>query len=82
MRRYKNNKERKLLELICNCCGKNIHIKNGIVKEGVCYIDCVWGYFSEKDGERHTFDLCEECYDKITKSFEFPVEINSEKEYL
>ena len=25
--------------------------------------------FSEKDGEVHHFDLCEECYDGVTREF-------------
>ena len=36
---------------------------------GVFSADCEWGYFSEKDGERHHFDLCEECYDGVTREF-------------
>ena len=27
--------------------------------KGVFRVDYEWGYFSEKDGERHAFDLCE-----------------------
>ncbi len=43
--------------------------------EGVFRVDYEWGYFSEKDGERHSFDLCEACYDKLLRSFQIPVEI-------
>ena len=28
-----------------------------------------WDYFTEKDGEVHHFDLCEECYDGVTREF-------------
>jgi len=28
-----------------------------------------WGYFSQKDGENHVLDICEECYDKWRSSF-------------
>ena len=31
--------------------------------------DVAWDYFSEKDGEVHHFDLCEECYDGVTREF-------------
>lgn len=82
MHKYQNAKEKQLEELICNCCGKSFLIENGIVKEGVCSVDCLWGYFSEKDGERHQFDLCEACYDKITENFKIPVEKIPEKELL
>ena len=33
------------------------------------------GYFSEKDGERHSFDLCESCYDDLLRTFRIPAEI-------
>lgn len=34
-----------------------------------------WGYFSDKkDGTRHCFDLCEECYDKLVEQFVIPPE--------
>ena len=34
-----------------------------------------WGYPSEKDGECHSFDLCEPCYDKMTAAFVLKPEI-------
>ena len=43
-------------------------------REGVFSADCEWGYFSEKDGERHHFDLCESCYDDLVSSFKIPVD--------
>lgn len=54
-----------LLEMFCDCCKKKIQVENGIVKEGIFSIDYPWGYFSKKDGEIHSIDLCEECYDRI-----------------
>ncbi len=56
-----------LKEMFCDCCKRKIHVENGIVKEGVFSIDYSWGYFSKKDGEIHSIDLCEECYDRIMK---------------
>ena len=67
MRRY-YLKEREMIKeteaIICNRCGKEIVVRNGEPREGVFSADCEWGYFSEKDGERHHFDLCESCYDR------------------
>lgn len=74
MRKYKEQEEKAAAEIRCNCCGKPMALENGIIKEGICTVDCLWGYFSNKDGERYVFDLCEECYDKITKEFQIPVE--------
>lgn len=60
-----------LTTAVCNCCGRPLTIKNGILMEGICSIDNTWGYFSNKDLEHHSFDLCEDCYDKITSHFTF-----------
>ena len=54
--------------------GKEIVVRNGEPREGVFSADCEWGYFSEKDGERHHFDLCESCYDDLVSSFKIPVD--------
>ncbi|MCD8023233.1 MAG: hypothetical protein LUF30_09790 [Lachnospiraceae bacterium] len=69
--------EQKMLR--CNGCGKKIHIENDSYREGVFLAKQEWGYFSEKDGERHSFCLCEKCYDKMVRSFVIPVQI---EEYL
>ena len=51
-----------------------------ISQEGVFSADYEWGYFSEKDGERHSFDLCEECYDRLIASFKLPADIENKAE--
>lgn len=71
-------RELQLEQMYCNRCGKKISLENGIVKEGILTVEQQWGYFSGKDGKRHSFDLCEECYDEIVKNFKHPVE---EQEY-
>ena len=71
-------KEEKLQEIYCNKCGKKIEIENEITKEGVFSVDYKWDYFSEKDGVMHSFDLCEDCYDRMVEKFKYPV---SESEY-
>ncbi|GMQ60141.1 hypothetical protein AN1V17_45410 [Vallitalea sediminicola] len=60
-----------LSEVYCNKCGKLIY--NEESKEKVDYINITkeWGYFSNKDMETHSFDLCEECYDKLINNFKF-----------
>jgi hypothetical protein len=59
----------------CPNCGKEIPVSNGHENEGVFHADYQWGYFSEKDGQRHRFDLCEKCYDSLLQGFQIPVEI-------
>lgn len=66
----------------CNKCGKEISAKyDALFGEGVI-VRVDWGYFSAKDGQRHTFCLCEECYDKIVSEFEIPVTIEEKTELL
>lgn len=80
MRKYKGNGE--LETVICNACGKKIAVKNGIAREGVLAICHEWDYFSEKDGEIHRLDLCEECYDELVGAFKIPVDVEEAKELL
>ena len=79
MRKY--NKKTKELEMaVCNCCGKQLLVEKGILKEGICPVDVTWGYFSGKDTTIHHFDLCETCYDKWVAQFAIPVETEEETE--
>ena len=59
------NKKQKL-------CGKIIAVKHGMPMEGVLQVQQVWEYMSGKDGEVDSFDLCEECYDRMTEQFRIP----------
>lgn len=76
MRQYKeqivNNRE--VDKIFCNKCGKEIKMENGILKEEILEVEKRWGYFSKKDNEIHSFDLCEECYDQLISQFKIPVE--------
>lgn len=73
---------RKNDEIYCNKCKKQIKSSQGMEQEGVLRVEKTWGYFSGKDGEKHTFDLCEDCYDEIVKSFAIPVETEELTELL
>ncbi len=75
MRQYQIKETKDVKKIVCNKCGKEITVVDGRAEEGVFSADVAWGYFSEKDGEKHSFDLCESCYDKIIASFRIPVEI-------
>ena len=82
MRQYHHIKKteeiKEISKMICNQCGKEIPVVNGQAREGVFSADVTWGYFSEKDGERHSFELCEECYDALLKGFRIPAEIEEQ----
>mgnify|MGYP000974792994 CR=1 FL=1 len=80
MRKYNNDDKMQLEEVICNKCGRLLKVENGIIKEGCFSADTVFGYFSEKDGNRHLFDLCEKCYDHMIQEFSVPICEIEEKE--
>ena len=75
MRQYQLKKTKEIKKIICNKCGKEISVVNGCAEGGVFSVEHTWGYFSEKDGQRHTFDLCEACYDGMLAAFKIPAEI-------
>lgn len=79
MRKYQNQE---VIELCCNQCGKKIKVESGIIKEGVYTAEIKWGYFSNKDGQMHSFDICENCYDQMIEAFAIPAEKKNVHEYL
>ncbi len=82
MRKYNNESNEQLTQVVCNQCGKELKSENGYLKEGCFAVDYCFGYFSHKDGMRHKFDLCEECYDKMIARFQVPVDQTPENELL
>lgn len=60
-----------LPEKCCNICGKKI-ITSGKKREDSLVIEKQWGYFSQKDGEKHSIVMCEPCYDQWVKTFAIP----------
>ena len=78
MLRYTMKERRETETIFCNGCGKEIKIKDGVIREGLISVEKRWGYFSNKDNEVHRFDLCEECYDRMVSQFVIPVEKENE----
>lgn len=72
----------KKYSLFCNMCGREIKTEKGVVQEGVLSVEQNWGYFSEKDGEQHSFDLCECCYDRLVRQFKLPITVKRQTELL
>ena len=75
MRQYQIKEVKEVSKIVCNQCGKEIPVVNGRAEEGVFSVDYTLGYFSEKDGERHSFDLCASCYYRVLASFLVPADI-------
>lgn len=71
MRKFVENStmEQQLDKVICNCCGKEICKDSYGYMHDYIHIEKNWGYFSNKDGEKHSLDICEECYDKLLTKF-------------
>ena len=82
MRKYAKGDSNALLYAACNMCGKELLIENGLLKEGCFHGEQKFGYFSKKDGQNHSFDMCEACYNKFIKMFKIHVEVREETEYL
>lgn len=84
MRKYKEKEiqETVLETVVCNQCGKELLVEDGILKEGCFGIDYSFDYFSNKDGYIYSIDLCEKCFDKWVDGFQEPAQITEMKEFL
>lgn len=80
--RVLNEDTQKLERAVCNMCGKEMEVENGILMEGCFHADWMFGYFSKRDREKHAFDLCEDCYDKMVDGFDVAPEIITVTELL
>ena len=60
-------------KIVCNCCRKVIQDQNFPVRTEYLHVEKESGYFSNKDGEKQEFDLCEACYDAWIRNFQIPV---------
>lgn len=71
MRQYRMNTQEiyEIEKIICNKCGKEIKVVRGVAQEDFLEVTKRWGYFSDKDNQEDSFDLCEDCYDELVASF-------------
>lgn len=82
MRRYEQGNSNNVIEAMCNMCGRNIKIQKGMITDGVMSIEYRWGYFSDFDGQTHSFDICQDCYKKLEKKFVIPIDREETNEML
>lgn len=69
--------------IYCNCCGVRICAQEQQDKTSFLTIRKEWGYFSrDKDGQVHSMDLCEACYDKLVQTFSIAPKVEQIKEFL
>ncbi len=71
MRQYETKMKdtKEISRIICNKCGREIPVIQGVAQEDVLTVEKRWGYFSEKDNRIDKFDLCEHCYDELVNDF-------------
>lgn len=69
-------------ECVCNCCGKVLEMKDGILQEDALIVRKEWGYFSRKDLEVHQLVLCEDCYDEWAGKLLIPPAVSEKSEIL
>lgn len=62
-----------IYEVICNMCGQSIE-KDPFGKFcDYLQVDKEWGYLSNIDGQKHSFDLCNKCYLSIVSNFKLNI---------
>lgn len=81
MEKYKEKDEGRA-RIECNQCGKEILTKGELLREDILSVTKNWGYFSSKDGIRHSWKLCEACYDRFVQGFLIPAEETDMTELL
>ena len=57
-------------------------LENGILKEECIHVEHDFGFFGRNDGKSQSFDLCEDCYEKLLEHFAVPVQTWDRTELL
>lgn len=69
-----------VVKVTCNKCGKVAVVnERDSLDESFFEVCQAWGYGSNHDGEVHSWDLCESCYDTLVQTFVSPI---ATKRYL
>lgn len=67
-------KQKQEVSVTCNACGKEIN--SSIDASGLSVqLFSMFGFGSEKDGQVHSADICEICYDAYRKTWKIPATI-------
>lgn len=71
MRRIKKviSEKDEIYDIVCNMCGESIVKSSSGNFFDHLSITKEWGYLSNKDGQVHQFDLCEDCYNDFIYKF-------------
>lgn len=80
MKKYDEDNKKELI--VCNCCGQVIVPADSSDKAAFLAVTQMWGYFSKWDGFRHSFHMCEKCYEKMIMTWVYPPDSEEETELL
>lgn len=76
------NEKGHLVKIVCNSCAMEYRLKNQVIKRDFLSVSKSWGYFSNKDGMRQEFDLCESCFERLNRTWMIPASETEETEYF
>lgn len=69
--------------IYCNRCGARICSEAQRDKVSFLTVKKEWGYFSDdKDGEVHSMDFCESCYDALVQELAIAPQIEYITEFV
>ena len=76
MKQFKSVKVTKNMieNIACNMCGKKIGKNVHGYVDDYLSIEKAWGYNSPFDGEKHSIDLCCDCYKDFFNKLKLPAE--------
>lgn len=60
--------DKEVTEIICNICGQKVDKDLYGNFFDYIHLEKTWGYNSKWDMESHSFDICQNCYEKIMKN--------------
>lgn len=80
MKKY--DEDKKIENIVCNCCGREIAPADASEQAAFLVVRQEWGYFSKWDGCCHSFDICEDCYEKMMENWMYPPVIEERTELL
>lgn len=66
MRKHKKVFRDEVCDVICDICSRScLKSEAAMYSAEFAVLNAQWGYWSRKDGQNCTLEICEECFDKI-----------------
>ena len=71
MRKYEEKKENQVVEVYCNCCGKKLNVKDGVIMEGSACDGFLGIFFQRKMGNIITLTCVKVAMTNGLQAFRF-----------